>query len=122
MPNHIRTNIVERIAQHLTSQVDGECWVTDYKSTTQGGHVRLRAEDWNAMVLLHRAVWEIHNAEPIPEGLIVRHTCDNPPCCNPEHLILGTHQDNTDDMYQRNRNNNVRGTDGRFIASSDCRE
>lgn len=37
------------------------------------------------------------------KGLIVRHTCDNRKCVNPEHLELGTHQDNMDDMKQRNR-------------------
>ena len=40
---------------------------------------------------------------PIPAGLIVRHTCHNRPCCNPEHLVLGTHQDNTDDTKRDGR-------------------
>lgn len=36
-------------------------------------------------------------------GVVVRHTCDNPPCCNPEHLILGTKADNSADMVARSR-------------------
>jgi hypothetical protein len=40
---------------------------------------------------------------PIPDGLHVRHTCDNPPCCNPAHLLVGTHQDNVDDKMSRDR-------------------
>ena len=39
--------------------------------------------------------------EPIPEGLVVRHTCDNKGCINPEHLILGTAKDNAQDREER---------------------
>ena len=37
------------------------------------------------------------------KGMIVRHTCDNPPCCNPNHLEVGTPQDNSNDMVRRGR-------------------
>ena len=40
----------------------------------------------------------IHPKEPV-----IRHTCDNPPCCNPRHLVAGTHQDNCDDRMIRGR-------------------
>lgn len=39
----------------------------------------------------------------IPTGQVVRHTCDNRSCVNPNHLILGTYQDNSQDMVDRNR-------------------
>lgn len=38
-----------------------------------------------------------------PIGLVARHTCDNPPCMNPRHLIWGTNQDNSDDKVIRGR-------------------
>lgn len=40
---------------------------------------------------------------PIPRGQLVRHTCDCHYCVNPDHLVAGTHQDNTDDMLNRGR-------------------
>ena len=40
---------------------------------------------------------------PIPEGMIVRHLCHVRNCINPEHLAIGTHQDNMDDKVQANR-------------------
>jgi len=51
---------------------------------------------------VHRFSWVIHNG-PIPDNKWVLHHCDNPKCVKPEHLYLGTAQDNADDMVARGR-------------------
>ena len=66
--------------------------------------------------LLHRVSYE-HNVGPIPEGLVIRHTCDNKPCMNPEHLETGTIQDNVQDRTDRNRT--ARGNQGRGLFTDD---
>lgn len=58
--------------------------------------------------LIHRAVWERANGT-IPVGMFVLHKCDNPPCCNIEHLFLGTILDNNRDRERKGRGNKVKG-------------
>jgi len=58
--------------------------------------------------MVHRLAWEAFNAEPIPDGLLVLHKCDNPKCFNPQHLFLGTQKDNMWDCINKNRKNHFR--------------
>lgn len=51
----------------------------------------------------HRITYR-HFCGDIPDGMFVCHTCDVPSCCNPDHLFLGTNQDNVDDMIRKGRN------------------
>jgi hypothetical protein len=50
----------------------------------------------------HRMVYQALYG-PLPDDVVVRHTCDNPPCCNPRHLITGSHADNVADRVARDR-------------------
>lgn len=51
---------------------------------------------------VHRISWILQNGD-IPKGMWVCHTCDNKKCINPDHLFLGTPQDNTNDMKKKKR-------------------
>jgi len=52
--------------------------------------------------LISRVMW-IDKHGPIPNGKEIRHKCDNPLCINPEHLEIGTHYENMQDMVKRGR-------------------
>jgi HNH endonuclease len=67
----------------------------------------------------HRLSWEIHFG-PIPTDLLVCHKCDNPPCCNPEHLFLGNNSTNSLDMHAKGRASIVNGEDnGHALLTED---
>ena len=76
-------------------------WIAS-KSNDRYGQFRHNRKTYRA----HRWIYEYLNG-PIPEGLVVRHQCHNRACVNPEHLLLGTHQDNSDDMVRANRSSKV---------------
>ena len=49
----------------------------------------------------HRSAYEWRHGPGSAEGMVVRHRCDNKCCCNPDHLEIGTHKDNSDDAWKR---------------------
>lgn len=61
----------------------------------------------------HRVAWELTYG---PTDLHVLHRCDNPPCCNPAHLFLGTNRDNAIDRHRKGRSKNVFAADSTHPA------
>lgn len=53
--------------------------------------------------LVYRFVYELVHGEGALDGFIARHTCDNEICCNPHHIVKGDHQQNMNDMKERER-------------------
>ena len=75
------------------------------------------------VVQVHRVAWTLTNG-PIPEGKLICHRCDNPPCANPAHLFLGMDDDNVRDKEQKGRANHAH-SDARpsaKLTSDDVRE
>lgn len=103
------------MAERFWSKVDktagygpnGDCWVwTAHKDAFGYGSFNRRGYSGRTA---HRASYEL-NTGPIPEGMVIRHKCDNPSCVRPDHLDIGTHQDNSDDQVSRGRQRAPRGT------------
>lgn len=100
--------IARQMRRRYTVRVDeyGECrewegsrYASGYGAKWENGKMR-RA---------HRVEWEKHYG-PIPEGMWVLHKCDNPPCCNIDHLWLGTRRDNERDKVNKGRHHHSRKT------------
>ncbi len=94
---------LDDLRSYLSIPRDGHgCWVWNGGVDTRGyGQL-----NWNGRtVRAHRVAYELM-VGPIPRGtgyhgICVRHSCDNKLCCNPDHLVLGTHADNMNDMKER---------------------
>lgn len=87
--------------------IKGEgCWEwTGSRNAAGYGKIMVgsRSDGTRRGLIASRAAWEMHNG-PIPEGMVVRHHCDNPPCVRPDHLAIGTTRENARDAVERDRN------------------
>ena len=89
------------IKRRTTVNSETGCWEWQLSRDLCGyGVLHFRGNKWIA----HRFAYTAFVCS-IPNKMLVLHKCDNPCCCNPNHLYLGTHKDNTRDMIERGRDN-----------------
>ena len=78
-----------------------DCWEWTAQARHNGGYGKMSAGR-GIILRAHRLSWNLHHG-PIPDGMCICHRCDNPSCCNPAHLFLGTHLENVHDMWAKDR-------------------
>lgn len=77
-----------------------DCWLWNAGRSSRGyGKVSVCGWDRRA----HREAFEAIHGPGSAAGLVVRHSCDTPPCVNPAHLLVGTQGDNVRDKVERDR-------------------
>lgn len=96
------------IEDRVTVDEHTQCWNWN-GSVNVWGYGRTQTQ-LTAERAAHRISWVLHNGA-IPDGANVLHSCDNPRCCNPSHLRIGTQADNVRDMVNRGRLRVVRGSE-----------
>jgi hypothetical protein len=99
-PGLFHPDIERRFWSHVVRRTKDECWEWTLACTPKGyGRPRVLGRNYMA----HRLAWAFHHRQLPPVDRMVLHHCDNPPCCNPAHLRLGTHIDNMHDRKARGR-------------------
>lgn len=91
-------SLEDRFWNKVDKETESGCW--EWVGSTRNGYGCIRPI--GVTKYSHRVSWELHNG-PIPDGLWVLHKCDNRKCVNPDHLFLGTNQDNVNDKMSKGR-------------------
>jgi len=97
----MKTSLNERLWSRVEVRGQDDCWPW-LGCRTKFGHGQIQSETPGVLTYSHRAAFQSVNGA-IPRGMSVCHRCDNPSCCNPAHLFLGTQADNNRDCFTKKR-------------------
>lgn len=93
--------VEDRIMKFIDVKSDNECWeFLGFKNNDGYGKIGISN---NKTESAHRVIYRLYKGD-IPKDKVIMHTCDNPSCCNPKHLKIGTQNDNIQDMVNKSRN------------------
>lgn len=107
----------ERFCGSYSPEPNTGCWLWT-KAVDNAGYGRCQSIGANAVTAAHRLSFILFKG-PIADGHYICHKCDTPACVNPDHLFMGTQQDNVNDMMAKGRNRPARGTSHPFSKLSD---
>jgi hypothetical protein len=93
-------SLIERFEQRYIPEPNSGCWLWLGGVNPSNGYGRFYTNG-NVVVSAHKFSFTFFIG-PVPDGLILRHRCDIKTCVNPDHIIPGTYQDNSDDAVERN--------------------
>jgi hypothetical protein len=96
--------LVDRFWEKVDRRAANECWPWTAATTFGGYGVIGEFGKHGRLIRANRLAYILSNGDIGPRE-VVRHTCDNPNCVNPRHLVAGTKKDNTADMISRGRTN-----------------
>jgi len=102
----MRKTLAERFWEKVAKRDDNECWEWTATRTPAGyGHFRVGSmrDGTRRKEMAHRLAYMLATGKTIPKGTVIMHACDNPPCCNPAHLSVGTYAENGKAAYDRKR-------------------